>query len=54
MTNEKSKNPTIPLPDKWSATVKSAMLHFISLAQIAAAYTRGWGARPSQLSEPEA
>jgi transposase len=34
----------IQLPDKWPATVKSAVLQVISLAQYAAAYTRGWAA----------
>ena len=33
-----------PLPDTWPATVKSAVLHVISLAQLAAAHTRGWAA----------
>ena len=33
-----------PLPDTWPATVKSAVLHVISLAQFAAAHTRGWAA----------
>jgi hypothetical protein len=32
----------IPLPRGWPSRVKSAMLHVISLAQFALAYTRGW------------
>jgi len=35
---------TPPLPKHWPATVKSAVLQVISLAQYAAAYTRGWAA----------
>ncbi len=36
-------NPTgIPLPASWSQHARSAMLHVISLAQFALAYTRGW------------
>ena len=39
----KLKNPLqIPLPSGWSRRVRSAMLHIISLAQYAMAYTRGW------------
>ena len=38
------KAPRIPLPKSWPTRVKSAMLHVISLAQFAAAYTRGWAA----------
>ena len=34
--------PGIPLPAGWSQHAKSAMLHVISLAQFALAYTRGW------------
>jgi len=42
---EKHKNPSgIPLPRGWPQCVKSAMLHVISLAQFALAYTRGWAA----------
>ncbi len=37
------KNPfKIPLPRGWSQHARSAMLHVISLAQFALAYTRGW------------
>ena len=39
-----SSTPAIPLPRGWSSHVKSAMLHVISLAQFAMAYTRGWAA----------
>ncbi len=34
--------PRIPLPGGWPLHVKSAMLHLISLAQYASAYTREW------------
>lgn len=34
--------PVIPLPAGWSEHARSAMLHVISLAQFALAYTRGW------------
>ncbi len=34
--------PGIPLPAGWSKHARSAMLHVISLAQFALAYTRGW------------
>ena len=44
MTNAKSQAPTIPLPSLWTDTVRSAVLHVISLAQFAAARTRGWAA----------
>jgi len=38
-------NPAqIPLPKSWSKHVRSAVLHAISLAQFATAYTRGWAA----------
>ena len=36
--------PNIPLPRGWSDNVKFAMLHVISLAQYAVAYTRSWAA----------
>ncbi len=39
----KQKNPPrIPLPHGWSRSVKSAMLHVLSLAQYAMAYTHSW------------
>ncbi len=38
------KQPTIPLPKSWTKHVRSAMLHVISLAQYATAYTRSWAA----------
>jgi putative transposase len=42
----KRKNrPEIPLPCGWPGCVKSAMLHIISLAQFALAYTRGWAVK---------
>ena len=34
----------IPLPKSWTEHVRSAVLHVLSLAQFAAAYTRGWAA----------
>ncbi len=34
----------IPLPKGWPRSVKSAILHVLSLAQYAAAYTRSWAA----------
>ena len=40
----KSVAPVIPLPRAWPSLVKSAILHVISLAQFAIAYTRGWAA----------
>ena len=36
------RGPRIPLPKGWQRHVRSAVLHAISLAQFAAAYTRGW------------
>lgn len=38
------KPPTIPLPKSWTKHVRTAMLHAISLAQYATAYTRSWAA----------
>jgi hypothetical protein len=32
------------LPKSWPATIRSAMLHVVSLAKYAAVYTRGWAA----------
>ena len=34
----------ISLPQSWPATVRSAILHVIALAQYATAYTRSWTA----------
>jgi hypothetical protein len=34
--------PRIPLPNGWRRRVKSAMLHVISFAQDAVAYSREW------------
>ena len=48
MTNH-SNPPGIPLPAGWSQHARSAMLHVISLAQFALAYTRGWAVN-SQVS----
>ena len=33
-----------PLPRHWTTSVKSAVIHVISLGQFAMAYTRGWAA----------
>jgi hypothetical protein len=38
------KPPKIPLTKGWRRHVRSAMLHVISLAQYATAYTHGWAA----------
>ena len=38
------KPPTIPLPKSWTGHVRTAILHVISLAQYATAYTRSWAA----------
>lgn len=38
------KPPTIPLPKSWTKHVRTPMLHVISLAQYATAYTRSWAA----------
>ncbi len=40
----KSENPPIPLPKSWPTHVRAAILHVISLAQFATAYTRSWSA----------
>ena len=39
-----SQNRFPPLPRNWPESVKSAVLHTISLAQYGLAYTRGWAA----------
>jgi transposase len=44
MTDAKGQTPTIPLPSRWNDTVRSAVLHVVSLAQFAVAQTRGWAA----------
>ncbi len=36
--------PAIPLPKHWNDHARSAVLHVISLAQLACAYARGWAA----------
>ena len=36
--------PLVPLPKSWNKHVRSSLLHVISLAQFAVAYTRGWAA----------
>ena len=40
----RSLHPKVPLPKHWKKHVKSAILHVISLAQYATAYTRSWAA----------
>jgi len=40
--SKRKNRPEIPLPRGWPGRVKSAMLHIISLAKFALAYTRGW------------
>jgi putative transposase len=42
--SKSQETPKIPLPKGWKKQVRSAVLHVISLAQYAAAYTRGWAA----------
>ena len=44
---EHKNPPEISLPRGWPRRVKSAMLHVISLAQFALAYTRGWCVGPA-------
>jgi transposase InsO family protein len=40
-----NRHPSPPvLPKRWSPAVKTAILHVISLAQLAMAHTRGWAA----------
>ena len=39
-----SRCSSATLPARWPASIKSALLHVISLAQFALAYTRGWAA----------
>jgi transposase InsO family protein len=39
--------PKVPLPRPWKSHVKTAILHVISLAQYATAYTRSWAADSS-------
>ena len=36
--------PNVPAPRHWKNHVKTAILHVISLAQYATAYTRSWAA----------
>ena len=38
------EKPKIPLPKDWTGNVRSAVLHVISLAQYATAYTGSWAA----------
>jgi transposase InsO family protein len=39
--------PKVPLPKSWNKHVKSAIVHVVSLAQYATAYTRSWAADSS-------
>jgi len=41
---KQKKPPAISLPRGWPRHVRSTMLHVISMAQFALAYTRGWAA----------
>src|SRR5271167_4566373 len=45
--SSKSKPAEIPLPKGWGASVKSAILHIIALAQYALTYSRSWAADSS-------
>jgi transposase InsO family protein len=38
------KTPTVRLPKSWKPSVRSAILHVVSLAQYAAVYARSWAA----------
>ncbi len=40
----RKRKKSISRPKQWPLRVKSALLHVISLAQFATAYTRGWAA----------
>jgi hypothetical protein len=42
--SKKRETPQIPFPKGWKKQVRSAVLHVISLAQYATAYTRTWAA----------
>jgi transposase InsO family protein len=42
--SKRQQTPEIPLPKGWKKQIRSAVLHVISLAQYATAYTRGWAA----------
>ena len=37
-------DPPIPLPKGWPRTVRSAVIHAISLAQFSLTHTRSWAA----------
>jgi len=39
-----SQRPRVPMPKGWTASVKSAVLRVIGLAQLTIAYARGWAA----------
>jgi len=40
----KPSSVTIPLPKRWPRSVRSAVIHTISMAEFVMAYTRGWAA----------
>ena len=42
MTAQRQRDPRLPFPKHWPATVRSSVLHVISLAQFAAVYSRSW------------
>ena len=42
MTAHRQRAPRLPLPKGWPATIRSSMLHVISLARFAAVYTQSW------------
>ena len=43
-TQRHQRAPCLSLPKHWPATIRSSMLHVISLAQFAAVYSRSWAA----------
>lgn len=47
--SKNQETPKIPLPKGWKKQVRSAVLHGLSLAQYAVAYTRSW-AKPIRLA----
>ena len=47
MTANRQRSPRLPLPKGWPVTIRSSILHVISLAQFAAVYTRSWAVNSS-------
>ena len=47
MTSHRQRTPRLPLPKGWPATIRSSMLHVISLARFTVVYTRSWAANCS-------